>query len=110
MHDIALPVVRVIMPSSGEKQGKGRIFIYLFTVMTTLYRQLHSVDLTTRTLDWESVHKMAAKTLLTVFYAGSPTTGSHMVVALQEGHTPLIYRVVGQYTCQCSIVMNLHLE
>lgn len=66
--------------------------------MNTSLLQLHSVDLTTRTLNWESVHKMAAKTLLTVFYTGSPTTGSYIVVALQEDHTPIIYSLVGQCT------------
>lgn len=61
-----------------------------------VHSQLHSVDVATRTLAWESVHRMAAKTQLTIFFAGSHTTGAYIVVALQENHTPLVYNLVGQ--------------
>lgn len=60
-----------------------------------LYLQLHSVDVASRTLTWESVHRMAAKTRLTVFFAGSRNTGAYIVVALQENGTPLVYSLVG---------------
>ncbi|XP_063858526.1 uncharacterized protein LOC135099850 isoform X1 [Scylla paramamosain] len=78
----------------------GRLYLLLALTRAEVHRdefllELHSVDVASRTLTWESVHRMAAKTRLTVFFAGSRTTGAYIVVALQENGTPLVYSLVG---------------
>nr|XP_045624878.1 uncharacterized protein LOC123774561 [Procambarus clarkii] len=58
--------------------------------------ELYSVNLHKRTVNWVDAHVMAARLQLAAFFAGVPTTGSYIIVALQESRVPVVYTLLGE--------------
>lgn len=82
-------------------QHGGKVFLLLAVTRIKMHREqyfleLYSVDLKDQSLTWLDIHVMAAKLKVTAFFAGVETTGSYIIIALQESRVPLVYTLLGE--------------
>ncbi|XP_071539560.1 uncharacterized protein [Panulirus ornatus] len=94
--EVAKRIDDVLLMEQGDK-----VFLLLSVTRLKMHKELYvlelySVDLRKKVITWSDIHFLPTRIKVVAFFAGVRTTGSCIVIALQENRMPVVYTLLGE--------------